>query len=259
MENKKIRIIAAMALTSFVLASVVYLVQQQTTVARAQEATAVSGAVSPLLQYQGRLSDPNSGQPVANGSYAMTFRLYNAASGGTALWTETKDVVVEAGLFSTLLGDKTSLSQNLFTGQALWLGIKVGADEEASPRQQMVPVAYALSLVPGASIQGNSSAAALNLANTGSGEALHADGPVNVDGDRPCLATSQADHTTMPTTSTGTHLMTTFTAACTTSATPTRKPSTLLWARTAVVPGWMPTVWMESRQMNSRLRIMSMA
>ncbi len=174
MNSKTIQFVTV-SILAFLLGAVVIQVKQET-VASAQDGTAVSGAVSPLLQYQGRLTDPGSGQRVADGSYTMTIRLYSAPSGGTALWAETKDVPVKGGLFSTLLGDVTPLAQNLFTGQALWLGIKVGGDEEANPRQQIVPVAYALSLVPGASIQANSNSAALNLSNTGGGEALAAKG-----------------------------------------------------------------------------------
>ena len=122
-----------------------------------REGAGVAAATSPLLQYQGRLTDPGSGQAVSDGSYSMTFRLYTLVSGGTALWTETKDVAVQGGLFSTLLGDTAPLSQSLFNGQQLWLGIKVGADDEATPRQRILPVSYALSLVPGAVVQASPS------------------------------------------------------------------------------------------------------
>jgi hypothetical protein len=115
-----------------------------------QNETRAVSAVSPLLQYQGRLTDPGTGEPVADDTYSMVFSLYDVASGGSPLWTETKDVTVQGGLFSTALGDTTALDPGLFDGQALWLGIAVGADAEATPRQQVLPVAYALSLVPGA-------------------------------------------------------------------------------------------------------------
>ena len=137
--------------------------------------------LTPLLQYQGRLSNPTTGEPVADGSYIMTFRLYDAASGGSTLWTETEDVSVQGGLFSTALGDTTALNQSLFNGQALWLGIKVDADVEATPRQQVLPVAYALSLVPGAVVEA-SSGPVLQVNNTGGGEALSVDGDLNVSG-----------------------------------------------------------------------------
>jgi hypothetical protein len=113
----------------------------------------------------------------------MTFRLYESESGGTELWTETKDVSVQGGVFSTVLGDKTSLDQAVFDGRELWLGIKVGADAEATPRQMVLPVAYALSLVPGAEIAAAGDDAALELSNTGSGDALHVKGPTTLDGE----------------------------------------------------------------------------
>ena len=146
------------------------------------ETRAVS-AVSPLLQYQGRLSDPSTGDAVADDTYSMVFSLYDVASGGSPLWTETKDVAVQGGLFSTALGDATALDTGLFNGQALWLGVAVGADAEATPRQQVLPVAYALSLVPGAVVSADSSSPVFQVNNTGSGEALHVGGPAVLEGD----------------------------------------------------------------------------
>jgi hypothetical protein len=145
------------------------------------EARSVS-AVSPLLQYQGRLADPSTGEAVADDTYTMVFGLYDVDSGGTPLWTETKDVTVQGGLFSTALGDTTALDAGLFDGQALWLGITVGADAEATPRQQVLPVAYALSLVPGAIISDTSSVPALKVNNAGDGPALHVEGWTAING-----------------------------------------------------------------------------
>ncbi len=108
----------------------------------AQEVESV--ALSPVLTYQGRLLNPTTGAPMADGSYTFTFRLYNVESGGTELWTELKDLTVTNGLFSHLLGSSTALPVAIFTGQDLWLGIKVGADAEATPRQRIAPVAYAM-------------------------------------------------------------------------------------------------------------------
>jgi hypothetical protein len=135
-----------------------------------------------LLQYQGRLLDTQSGQPVSDGSYTMVLRLYDKPTGGNLLWMEAKDVPVQNGLFSTVLGSITPLDRELFDGRPLWLGIKVGADEEAAPRQQILPVAYALSVLPGAVVQSDDSSPALTLGNSGSGEALYTAGLVTVDG-----------------------------------------------------------------------------
>ena len=137
---------------------------------------------SPLLQYQGRLTHPSTSESLEDGFYTMTFSIYDVSNAGTALWTETKSIQLLDGVFNTILGDTASLNQALFNGQELWLGVKVGADPEATPRQQILPVAYALSLVPGAVIDGNltvngalNGGTAWTSANDGSGSTLDAD------------------------------------------------------------------------------------
>ncbi|MBX3051717.1 MAG: hypothetical protein KF753_09605 [Caldilineaceae bacterium] len=101
-------------------------------------------AVTRVLHYQGRLMDPATKVPKPDGSYTMSFRLYNVATAGAALWTENKSIAVTDGLFSTLLGDTTALDTNHFNGDDLYLGVTVGADPEATPRQRLAYSAYAL-------------------------------------------------------------------------------------------------------------------
>jgi hypothetical protein len=48
------------------------------------------------IGYQGILTDAN-GVAVPNGAQTITFRLYAAASGGSALWTETQTVTTTSG------------------------------------------------------------------------------------------------------------------------------------------------------------------
>jgi hypothetical protein len=128
--------------------------------------SAVEATVSLLVGYQGRLVDPTTGQVKPDGGYSITFSLYTQASGGTAAWTETKTVAVSNGVFSTQLGDTTSLGTDLFNGQALWLGIQVESDAEATPRQPLTVVPYAAGLVPGAQVVGNSPTQLLTVANS---------------------------------------------------------------------------------------------
>lgn len=110
-----------------------------------QEGEVVQGtlATNPTIQFQGRLLDPTTGQPKSDGVYTMTFRLYSDAAGGTALWTETKNLTLTRGLFNTQLGDTTPLPPEIFTGQPLYLAIQVGNDAEAAPRQVVDHNAYA--------------------------------------------------------------------------------------------------------------------
>lgn len=102
---------------------------------------AISG---PLLHYQARLLDPATSQPKPDGPYQMSFKLYASEVGGLPLWMEAKEVTVSNGVFSALLGDVTPLNVGVFDGRALWLGITVGADPEATPRQPIAYVAYAM-------------------------------------------------------------------------------------------------------------------
>ena len=97
-----------------------------------------------VLQYQGRLLDPGTGSPKPDGSYHMIVSLYDAAIGGSIVWSETKNVTVNGGLFSTLLGDTVLLDLSDFDGQPLWLSVTVGADPAATPRLRVTHVAYAL-------------------------------------------------------------------------------------------------------------------
>ena len=99
--------------------------------------------VPQLMNYQGVLTDPVTGELVPDGDYEMTFSLYDVATGGTSLWSETQTVTVADGLFSVLLGSVQPLALEDFTGTT-YLGVQVGADPEMTPRQQVVSVAYAL-------------------------------------------------------------------------------------------------------------------
>lgn len=96
-------------------------------------------AVPRLINYQGKLTD-TSGVPL-NGSYAITFRLYDALSGGNMLWEETQQVVIDKGIVGILLGSVVNL--NLAFDIPYYLEIKVGT-EVMSPRQQIASSAYAI-------------------------------------------------------------------------------------------------------------------
>ena len=99
--------------------------------------------VPPMINYQGKLLQP-SGAPVADGTYQMTFSIYNVATGGTALWTETNpSVQVKGGLFAALLGSVINLPANTFNTTTLFFGVKVGNDPEMTPRQQIASTAFA--------------------------------------------------------------------------------------------------------------------
>jgi hypothetical protein len=94
-----------------------------------------------LLNVQGLLTD-SQGEAVADQTHSIVFAIYNVESGGTALWSETRDVTTSGGLFAILLGEVTPMPASIFDGSDLWLGITVESDAEMTPRQQLVTVPY---------------------------------------------------------------------------------------------------------------------
>lgn len=109
----------------------------------------VDATVAGIVPIQGRLTSA-SGVPL-NGNYSIRASLYDVPSGGTELCSDTDIVAVTNGLFKM---DMHNCGNAVFNGQQLYLGIKVGADAEMTPRQAIYPVPYARSLRPGAIVEG---------------------------------------------------------------------------------------------------------
>ncbi len=112
------------------------------------------GPSATTVNYQGRLADPE-GNP-KNGSYGMTFALYDAATGGTLVWGPENHtaVPVSGGLFGVGLGSQTSggIPTSVWDGDR-YLEISVGG-ETLSPREliRSVPVAGMALTVPDGAI-----------------------------------------------------------------------------------------------------------
>lgn len=109
---------------------------------------ALNAAVPSTIGYQGRLYDPNN-QPI-DATITVTFALYSDSSGGTAVWTETQDVVFTNGYFAVKLGSVTPFTSTSFDGSTRFLGVTVGVDAEMTPRAAIASVPYALSAGPDA-------------------------------------------------------------------------------------------------------------
>ena len=103
-----------------------------------------SAAINPMINFQGKLTNPD-GTNVTDGTYSIVFSIYAAASGGTAIWTETQgSVSVTAGIFQVALGSVTALPGSVdFNSGPLYLGVKVGTDAEMTPRVQFTAAPYA--------------------------------------------------------------------------------------------------------------------
>jgi len=81
--------------------------------------------VPKLVNYQGKLVDAN-GNPVPDGEYTLTFRIYDVSSGGTALWEEVQQVYVE-GVSNRQLGSVFYINHTdyLRLGRFMWSSVDV--------------------------------------------------------------------------------------------------------------------------------------
>ncbi len=94
------------------------------------------------INYQGVLTD-NSGNPVPDGNYMLSFKLYNVDVEGTSLWDEAQSVETNNGIFNAKLGSVVALTVPF--DETYWLGITVESDgTELSPRIELTPSAYSI-------------------------------------------------------------------------------------------------------------------
>ena len=107
--------------------------------------------VPSTINFQGMLKD-GSGDPVSDSSYSVTFRIFDAPTGGTAFWFENQTVSTSAGLFNAVLGALTAIPDTVFNDTVRYLGITVIPDAEMNPREQLrtVPYAFRVASVNGA-------------------------------------------------------------------------------------------------------------
>lgn len=93
------------------------------------------------ISYQGILTT-NAGEPVNDGNYSMTFRIYDVPVGGEALWTEAVSVVeVNDGLFNIILGSSHPIT--LPFNRPYWISTTVGSGSEMTPRTQLTSAPFA--------------------------------------------------------------------------------------------------------------------
>ena len=102
----------------------------------------VAGAVPGQVDFQGLLLD--SGGQKVNGAVDLDFALFDAPSGGSALWTESHDdVQVSDGVYGVTLGATTPLDGSVLAAGDVFLEIVVDG-ETLTPRRQLLAVPYAV-------------------------------------------------------------------------------------------------------------------
>jgi hypothetical protein len=99
-----------------------------------------SGEIPHKINYQGRLTDGDTGEPVP-GTHNMTFRIYDDPATGSLLWSESQTLQADSsGVFSAVLGTNSAI--DLSFESPVWLEVEV-AGEVLSPRREIVSVAFA--------------------------------------------------------------------------------------------------------------------
>jgi hypothetical protein len=94
------------------------------------------------MVYQGTLNGLG-GDPVTS-NVSMTFKIFDAATAGSQLWTETVNADVQNGYFTVVLGQTQALVESLFPSNAdRFLSVTIGGDE-LTPRQALGSVPWAL-------------------------------------------------------------------------------------------------------------------
>lgn len=105
----------------------------------------VAQGVVGTLRIQGTLKN-NNGQPVADGAYALTFKIYTSEAGGTAIWTETQPAInLSGGVYSAVLGSVSPLTPAFDV--PYWLGVTIGSGAELQPLTALTAAPYALALL----------------------------------------------------------------------------------------------------------------
>ena len=104
-------------------------------------------AIPKQINYQGKITNAADGTNVANGLYDIQFKIYDSASNGTLLWTETwnsgtSQVQVTNGVFSVKLGAWVPFGFD-FTSSSYYLTVNFNSDGEMLPRKQLLTAPFA--------------------------------------------------------------------------------------------------------------------
>lgn len=99
-------------------------------------------AAASTMNFQARVLQAN-GAVVADGSYSVEFKLYDAAAAGTNEWTETQNLVAKNGYITASLGSVTPFPGTIDWSQEHWLTLNVNGDGEMGPtRMKLTAVPY---------------------------------------------------------------------------------------------------------------------
>lgn len=150
------------------------------------------------INFQGKVVN-SDGTNVADGDYDFEFKIHDAASAGSTIWTETRtttnQVTVTDGVFRVELGSVTALPGSVdFNTDNLYLSVNFDSDGEMSPRIRFTAVPYAFNALKVSGLTVTASTGTLTIPN---GTTIEFSGANNLT-----LTTSGATNVTLPTTGT---------------------------------------------------------
>lgn len=93
------------------------------------------------ITHQGYVTN-ETGDPVEDGVYNFTFRLYNDESDGELLWSESQKLEVNGGVFSAQLGSERSFDLKFDT--PYWISVEINEEDELEPRMPLSATPYAM-------------------------------------------------------------------------------------------------------------------
>lgn len=114
-------------------------------------------SVPALINYQGRIQNSNGTVP-PTADYELSFRIYDAAHGGTLIWGpqvfygtsgpgKGPKIPMVQGYFNVMLGQVDTANRSIvsaFSNAARYLEFQVGTNNPIIPRQQLLSAPYAL-------------------------------------------------------------------------------------------------------------------
>ena len=86
---------------------------------------------NPVVTMQGFLTD-STGRALPDGIYGSMFRIYDEPAGGTLLWEESHDLILDHGLYDAFLGSKIPI--DLPFDRDYWLSVEVEGFALQQPR-----------------------------------------------------------------------------------------------------------------------------
>jgi hypothetical protein len=91
-----------------------------------------------------------------SGVHDLHIAVYDQATGGVELWTETHSVTLADGYYAVALGTSAALDSTILDGTTRYLQVQVDTDPALSPRTAVMSVPYAVRADTASSVDGGS-------------------------------------------------------------------------------------------------------